>query len=54
LPEGLRTVFLVRDVEGMSTEATAELLGLSLPAVKTRLHRARLAMREAIGRYFAR
>ena len=53
LPEGLRTVFLVRDVEGMSTEETAELLGLSLPAVKTRLHRARLAMREAIGRYFA-
>ena len=54
LPEGLRTVFLVRDVEGMSTEETAELLGLSLPAVKTRLHRARLAMREAIGHYFAR
>jgi RNA polymerase sigma-70 factor (ECF subfamily) len=53
LPEGLRTVFLVRDVEGMSTEQTAELLGLSLPAVKTRLHRARLAMREAIGHYFA-
>jgi RNA polymerase sigma-70 factor (ECF subfamily) len=53
LPEGLRTVFLVRDVEGMSTEETAELLGLSLPAVKTRLHRARLAMREAIGHYFA-
>jgi RNA polymerase sigma-70 factor (ECF subfamily) len=53
LPEGLRTVFLVRDVEGMSTEETAELLGMTLPAVKTRLHRARLAMREAIGRYFA-
>jgi RNA polymerase sigma-70 factor (ECF subfamily) len=53
LPEGLRTVFLVRDVEGLSTEETAELLGLSLPAVKTRLHRARLALREAIGRYFA-
>lgn len=52
LPDGLRTVFLVRDVEGLSTEETAELLGLSLPAVKTRLHRARLALREAIGRYF--
>ena len=54
LPEGLRTVFLLRDVEELSTEDTAELLGLSVPAVKTRLHRARLALREAIGRYFAR
>jgi RNA polymerase sigma-70 factor (ECF subfamily) len=54
LPDGLRTVFLVRDVEGLSTEETAELLELSLPAVKTRLHRARLALREVIGRYFAR
>jgi RNA polymerase sigma-70 factor, ECF subfamily len=54
LPDGLRTVFLVRDVEGLSTEETAELLGLSLPAVKTRLHRARLALREAIGQYFVR
>jgi RNA polymerase sigma-70 factor (ECF subfamily) len=49
LPDGLRTVFLVRDVEGLSTEQ----IGLSLPAVKTRLHRARLALREAIGQYFA-
>ena len=54
LPEGLRTVFLLRDVEELSTEDTAELLGLSVPAVKTRLHRARLALREAIGRYFAK
>jgi RNA polymerase sigma-70 factor (ECF subfamily) len=53
LPEGLRTVFLLRDVEEISTEDTAEILGLSVPAVKTRLHRARLALREAIGRYFA-
>jgi RNA polymerase sigma-70 factor (ECF subfamily) len=37
----------------MSTEDTAQMLGLSVPAVKTRLHRARLALREAIGRYFA-
>jgi RNA polymerase sigma-70 factor (ECF subfamily) len=54
LPEGLRAVFLLRDVEELSTEDTADLLGLSVPAVKTRLHRARLALREAIGRYFAR
>src|SRR5450759_374516 len=52
LPDGLRTVFLLRDVEELSTEETAEMLGLSVPAVKTRLHRARLALREAIGRYF--
>jgi len=54
LPEGLRTVFLLRDVEELSTEDTAELLVLSVPAVKTRLHRARLALREAIGRYFSK
>ena len=53
LPDGLRTVFLLRDVEELSTEDTAEVLGLSVPAVKTRLHRARLALREAIGRYFS-
>jgi RNA polymerase sigma-70 factor (ECF subfamily) len=52
LPDGLRTVFLLRDVEELSTEETAEILGLSVPAVKTRLHRARLALRIAIGRYF--
>jgi RNA polymerase sigma-70 factor (ECF subfamily) len=52
LPDGLRTVFLLRDVEELSTEDTAEILGLSVPAVKTRLHRARLALRVAIGRYF--
>jgi len=54
LPDGLRTVFLLRDVEELSTEDTAEVLGLSVPAVKTRLHRARLALREAIGRYFSK
>ena len=52
LPELYRTVFLIRDVEGLSTEETAELLGVSIPTVKTRLHRARLALREAITGYF--
>ena len=52
LPESSRQVFMVRDVDGLSTEETAETLGLSVPAVKTRLHRARLALREAISRYF--
>ncbi len=52
LPEIYRTVFLIRDVEGLSTEETAEVLQISIPTVKTRLHRARLALRETIGRYF--
>jgi len=52
LPEIYRTVFLVRDVEGLSTEETAEVLQISVPTVKTRLHRARLALRDAISHYF--
>jgi len=52
LPEILRVVFVLRDVEGMSTEETAEILDITIPTVKTRLHRARLALREAISRYF--
>jgi RNA polymerase sigma-70 factor (ECF subfamily) len=52
LPDLYRTVFLIRDVEGLSTEETAEVLGVSIPTVKTRLHRARLALRAAIGDYF--
>jgi RNA polymerase sigma-70 factor (ECF subfamily) len=54
LPDIYRTVFLVRDVEGLSTEETAELLGISVPTVKTRLHRARMALREAITGYFGK
>jgi RNA polymerase sigma-70 factor (ECF subfamily) len=52
LPEIYRTVFLLRDVEGMSTEETAEVLQISVPTVKTRLHRARLALRDRITGYF--
>jgi RNA polymerase sigma-70 factor (ECF subfamily) len=52
LPEILRLVFLLRDVEGLSTEETAEVLNVSVPTVKTRLHRARLALRHAITAYF--
>lgn len=52
LPEIYRTVFLIRDVEGLSTEETAQVLDISIPTVKTRLHRARLALREAISKYF--
>jgi len=52
LPAGFRTVFVLRDVEGLSTEETAEALDLSVPAVKSRLLRARLQLRERLGRYF--
>jgi RNA polymerase sigma-70 factor (ECF subfamily) len=52
LPDIYRTVFVIRDVEGLSTEETAEVLGISVPTVKTRLHRARIALRDAIGDYF--
>ena len=45
LPEGYRNVLLLRDIEELDTEETAEAMGLSVAAVKTRLHRARLALR---------
>ncbi|MFH1866410.1 MAG: sigma-70 family RNA polymerase sigma factor [Candidatus Eisenbacteria bacterium] len=47
-----RIVFLMRDVHGMSTGDTAEALGLSVPAVKSRLHRARLFLRQRLSDYF--
>lgn len=46
LPDLYRPVLLLRDVEGLSTEETAGVLGISEDAVKTRLHRARLAVRK--------
>ncbi len=54
LPPGFRTVFVLRDVEGLSTEETAEALNLSIPAVKSRLLRARLQLRERLSKYFRR
>jgi RNA polymerase sigma-70 factor (ECF subfamily) len=45
-------VFTLRDIENLSTEETAEALGLSVPAVKSRLLRARLQLRERLSRYF--
>lgn len=51
LPEIYRTVLLFRDVEGMSTEQTAQALDVSIDVVKTRLHRARLALRKTLDEY---
>ncbi|SPE39426.1 RNA polymerase sigma factor [Candidatus Sulfopaludibacter sp. SbA3] len=49
-----RSVFVLRDIEELSTEETAETLNLSVPAVKSRLLRARLQLREKLTRYFKR
>jgi RNA polymerase sigma-70 factor (ECF subfamily) len=49
-----RTVFVLRDVDGLSTEEAAEALDLSVPAVKSRLLRARLQLRDKLTRYFKR
>jgi RNA polymerase sigma-70 factor (ECF subfamily) len=54
LKPAFRTVFLLRDVEELSTEETAEALELSVPAVKSRLLRARLQLRERLTRVFKR
>ena len=48
LPETYRTVFMLRDIEGLSTSETGEGLGLGDEAVKTRLHRARAMIRRAV------
>jgi len=48
LPYDYRIVFLLRDVEGFSTDETAKMLKLSVPAVKSRLHRARSFLRDEI------
>lgn len=54
LPPTFRTVFYLRDVEGLSTEETAGMLNLSIGAVKARLFRARLRLREELGKTFRR
>lgn len=54
LPPTFRAVFALRDIEGLSTEETAAMLNLSIPAVKSRLLRARLRLREKLTRVFKR
>jgi RNA polymerase sigma-70 factor (ECF subfamily) len=51
LPPDYRVVWLMRDVEGLDTAETAEALGISIPNVKMRLHRARLALRKRLARF---
>ena len=51
LPEGGRTVFMLRDVEGMSTAETAQALNITEENVKIRLHRARAQLRQGLSAY---
>ena len=48
LPEAYRTVLLLRDIEGLETDETARLLGVTTGVIKTRLHRARQAVRKLL------
>ena len=52
LPEMYRDVYVLADVEGLPNAEIGEMLQLSVPAVKSRLHRARLMMREALSRHY--
>lgn len=52
LPEIYRTVLILRDIEEFDTETTAQMLEITESVVKTRLHRARLALRTLLDRYF--
>jgi RNA polymerase sigma-70 factor (ECF subfamily) len=54
LDPSFRLVFQLRDIDELSTEETAEALGISVPAVKSRLLRARLKLRDKLNRYFLR
>jgi len=52
LPDKEKVVFLLRDVEGLSTEKVSEVLEITVPAIKSRLHRARLFLRRKLASYF--
>jgi RNA polymerase sigma-70 factor, ECF subfamily len=54
LPEDYRIVLLLRDIEGLATDETARMLGTSTAVVKTRLHRARQALRSLLDPHFRR
>ncbi|MCK9262883.1 MAG: sigma-70 family RNA polymerase sigma factor [Desulfomonilia bacterium] len=54
LPEAMRTVVVLKDVEGLKNEEIAQTLGISVPAVKSRLHRGRLILRQLLSEYFSK
>jgi len=53
LPDELRTVFVLRDVEELSNAEVAQILDLTVAAVKSRLHRSRILLRDRLNRYFS-
>ncbi len=53
LPEDYRAIFILRDIDGLSNEAVGRILQLTVPAVKSRLHRSRLLMREQLHTHYA-
>jgi RNA polymerase sigma-70 factor (ECF subfamily) len=52
LPEEYRTIFILRDVDGLSNQEVGEILELSVPAVKSRLHRSRLMLRKRLQKFY--
>jgi len=52
LPEDYRAVFVLRDIDGLSNKEVGDILNLSIPAVKSRLHRSRLMLRKRLRRFY--
>ena len=52
LPEDYRAVFLLRDVDGLSNKEVADIMGISIPAVKSRLHRSRMMLRRRLRKIY--
>ncbi len=52
LPEEYKMIFVLRDVDGLSNHEVGEVLGISIPAVKSRLHRSRLMLRKKLKRFY--
>jgi len=52
LPDEYRLIFIMRDVDGLSNQEVGEILGISIPAVKSRLHRSRLMLRKKLQRFY--
>lgn len=52
LPEEYRTIFVLRDIDGLSNQEVGEMLSISVPAVKSRLHRSRLMLRKRLFKFY--
>ena len=52
LPDEYRPVFVLRDIDGLSSKEVGKILNISIPAVKSRLHRSRLMIRKRLGEFY--